>query len=270
MRYLYTAGLALLALGTVASALEPKPQGMACSEERANRACEIRESHMSAGSRLDIDAAPNGGIHVVAWDKHEILVRAKVEAWGESKSEAQSTLGQVKVIAENQRVHATGPREEHHNNWGWSVSFEIFTPAKIDLGMKTVNGGVAVNGINGALKAETVNGGIHLADVAGTIKGQTVNGGVHVQLSGGHWQGEGLDVQTVNGGVTVAIPDSYNANVEAQTVHGGVSSDFSGAKITKGQWGAGPNKLELTLGSGGAPIKLETVNGGVHVQRRAA
>jgi hypothetical protein len=259
----------MLALGAVAGAMEPR-NGMKCEEEKANHACEIRESKMPAGSRLDVDAAPNGGIHVVAWDKHEILVRAKVEAWGESKSEAQSTLSQVKVIAENQKVHSTGPKESGHHSWGWSTSFEIFVPAKIDLGMETVNGGIGVNGVSGAMKLETVNGGIHLAGVAGRIKGETVNGGVHVELSGAHWDGAGLDVQTVNGGVTVAVPESYNATISAQTVHGGVSSDFSGAKITKGQWGAGPNILELSLGSGGTPIKLETVNGGVHVQRRAA
>jgi len=259
----------MLALGALAGAIEPK-NGMTCGEERANHVCEIRESRMSAGSRLDVDAAPNGGIHVIAWDKSEILVRAKVEAWGESKSEAQSTLSQVKVIADNQKVHSTGPKESGHHSWGWSTSFEIFVPAKIDLGMETVNGGIGVDGVSGAMKLETVNGGIHLTQVAGRIKGETVNGGVHVELSGAHWAGEGLDVQTVNGGVTLAVPDSYNAEIKANTVHGGVNSEFPGAKITKGQWGVGPNTLELSLGSGGAPIKLETVNGGVHVQRRTA
>lgn len=225
---------------------------------------------MSAGGRLDVDAAPNGGIRVTAWEKNEILVRAKVEAWGDSKSEAESTLAQVKVIAENQKVKSTGPRENGHHSWGWSASYEIFVPARIDLGMETVNGGINVDGVTGAMKFETVNGGIHLARVAGKIKGETVNGGVHVDLSGAKWDGEGLDVHTVNGGVTLGLPDSYSAEIRANTVHGGLSSDFQGAKITKGQWGAGPNTLELNLGSGGAAIKLETVNGGVRIQRRTA
>ncbi len=269
MRYVYTAGLAMLALGVSAGAIEPAHH-MKCEDERANRACEIRENHMSAGSRLDVDAAPNGGIHVIAWDKKEILVRSRVEAWGESKSEAESTLHQVKVVAEGEKVRSSGPKESGHHSWGWSTSFEIFVPARIDLGMETVNGGINVDGVSGAMKLETVNGGIHLAQVAGRIKGETVNGGVHVELSGAKWDGEGLDVETVNGGVTLALPDSYNATIKANTTHGGVNSDFPGAKITKGQWGAGPNTLELTVGSGGAPIRLETVNGGLRVQRRAA
>jgi hypothetical protein len=269
MRNLYTAGLALLALGALGGAVEPGNQ-MRCEEERSNRACEIRESRMGVGGRLDVDAAPNGGIRVTAWDKKEIFVRAKVEAWGDSKSEAQSTLAQVKVITENQKVRTDGPKESGRNSRGWSASYEIFVPARIDLGMETINGGINVDGVSGSMKLQTVNGGIHLARVAGRVKGETVNGGVHVDLSGAKWDGEGLDVKTVNGGVTLAVPDSYNATIRANTVHGGMNSDFPGAKITKGQWGAGPNTLELSLGTGGTPIKLETVNGGVRVQRRAA
>jgi DUF4097 and DUF4098 domain-containing protein YvlB len=116
-----------------------------------------------------------------------------------------------------------------------------------------------------------VNGGIDLTQVSGRVKGETVNGGVHVRLAGKKSEGDELNVQTVNGGVTVEIPDAYNASVKAQTVNGGVSSDFPGATITKsGPFGVGPKTLEQKLGGGGTPIHLETVNGGVKVQRRTA
>jgi hypothetical protein len=262
------AGAAALAFGSLAGAMTPNG-GLKCDEQRADRACEIRESNMAATGQLNVDASPNGGVSVKAWDKNEILVRAKVEAWADSKSEAQSRLALVKVITEGNKVYTKGPDERGQRNRGWSASFEIFVPAHTGLDMNSVNGGMHVEGVNGAMNLRTVNGGIHLSDVAGNVKGETVNGGVHVTLSGARWSG-GLDLHTVNGGVTVAVPDSVNAAITAQTVHGGISSDFSGARITKGQWGAGPNSLELNLGSGGAPIKLETVNGGVHVQRRSA
>ncbi len=59
--------------------------------------------------------------------------------------------------------------------------------------------------------------------------------------------------------------------MSSQTVNGDVSSDFPGATITKsGLFGIGPKTLEQRLGEGGAPIHLETVNGGVRVQRKTA
>ena len=171
-------------------------------------------------------------------------------------------------------VSATGPKQESGlfgNGQGWSVSYEVFVPAKQDLNLRSVNGGLHVQEVRGAMKLETVNGGIDLTQVSGRVKGETVNGGVHVRLAGKKWEGDELNVQTVNGGVTVEIPDGYNASVKAQTVNGGVSSDFPGATITKsGPFGVGPKTLEQKLGGGGAPIHLETVNGGVKVQRRTA
>ena len=54
----------------------------------------------------------------------------------------------------------------------------------------------------------------------------TRNGGLNVTLSGDRWDGEGLDVETSNGGVTVTIPDGYNAELETRTVNGGLRIDF--------------------------------------------
>ena len=58
------------------------------------------------------------------------------------------------------------------------------------------------------------------------MNGETRNGGLNVALSGYRWDGDGLDVETSNGGVTVAIPDGYNAELETRTVNGGLRIDF--------------------------------------------
>jgi DUF4097 and DUF4098 domain-containing protein YvlB len=169
-------------------------------------------------------------------------------------------------------VRATGPRQESGlfgSSPCWSVSYELFVPSRQDLSLRSVNGGIHVQDVRGAMNLDTVNGGIDLARVSGHVEGKTVNGGVHVRLFGKKWEGAELSVHTVNGGVTIESPDAYNASVSAQTVNGGASSDFPGATITKSlPFGLGPKTLEQKLGEGGAPIHLETVNGGVKVQRR--
>ena len=273
MKSLWTAGLAMVVAGALAGAVE-RQSGMKC-EERPDRACEIREMRMPPTGALEVDATPNGGINVQAAENNEIFVRAKVEAWGASKEEARDTLGKIKVKAEKGSVSAVGPGSGvsgwFNNGPKWSVSYEISVPAKQDLELKTVNGGVHVQGVHGNMKLETVNGGLDLAQVAGRIDGETVNGGVHVRLTGAKWEGEELNLHTVNGGVTLEVPESYNASLKAETVNGGMNSDFPGAKVTKnGAFGMGPKTMEQKLGDGGAPIHLETVNGGVHVQRKSA
>ena len=55
--------------------------------------------------------------------------------------------------------------------------------------------------------------------------GTTQNGGVNVRLDGSRWEGEGLDVVTTNGGVSLAIPAGYSAELETGTVNGGIRTD---------------------------------------------
>jgi hypothetical protein len=41
---------------------------------------------------------------------------------------------------------------------------------------------------------------VRIDRAAGHVTGRTENGGIDVRLEGSEWQGEGLDVQTSNGG----------------------------------------------------------------------
>ncbi|MDO8681029.1 MAG: DUF4097 family beta strand repeat-containing protein [Acidobacteriota bacterium] len=100
----------------------------------------------------------------------------------------------------------------------------------------------------GNLRFDTTNGGVRLADLGGRVNGRTTNGGLTVNLSGDRWDGEGIDVETSNGGVTLSLPDNYNAELEARTINGGLRVDFP---ITIQGELSGRRGITTTLGSGG-------------------
>ena len=106
---------------------------------------------------------------------------------------------------------------------------------------------------------------MRLQDVGGRVNGETRNGGLDVRLNGTRWDGEGLDVQTSNGGVTLSIPDGYNAELETRTVNGGLRIDFP---ITVQGELSSRRGISTTLGSGGPPVRVRTTNGGVKINRR--
>ena len=136
-------------------------------------------------------------------------------------------------------------------------------PARHGLTLRTKNGGITVRGVDAEIDMETINGGITLSDVNGEVRGRTDNGGVQIDLSGNGWIGQGLDVQTHNGGVRLSVPDGYSARLEAGTTNGGVRCDFPVAVQ-----GTVDRNLSADLGHGGGPIKLRTVNGGVSIARK--
>jgi len=224
--------------------------------------CEVRESTMGAGP-LNVDAGQNGGIVVEGWDRNEIRIRAVVQGRARSAERARDIAGQVQVQAGGGRVYATGPDVERRESW--SVSYRINVPRRNDLDLRATNGGITIVGVNSTMRFDTVNGGVRLQDVGGRVNGETRNGGLNVTLSGDRWDGEGLDVETSNGGVTLRLPDNYNAELETRTVNGGLRIDFP---ITV-QGELTPRRgLNTTLGSGGPLVRVRTTNGGVNISRR--
>jgi DUF4097 and DUF4098 domain-containing protein YvlB len=223
--------------------------------------CEIREQAAPAVGVLNVDAGPNGGATVKGWSRNEVLVRARVEGWGNSDTDARATASQVYVDASGGHVQARGP--ESSNNTGWSVSFEIFVPQATSLTAKTVNGGITVADIRGNLSFEATNGGIHLSRLAGEVTGSTVNGGVNIELMGATWDGSRVQVTTRNGGVNISIPQNYSAHFQTETVNGALKSEFP----VNQQGEAQSRNHDFSLGAGGPLIHVTTTNGGVKLKR---
>ena len=223
--------------------------------------CDVRESTLPAGA-LSVDAGQNGGISVEAWDRNDVRVRAVVRGSARTDARAKEIAGQVQVQAGGGRVYATGP-DLDRREW-WSVSYRINVPRRNDLDLSATNGGITINGVTGNLRFDTTNGGVKLQNLGGRVTGETRNGGLNVVLTGSRWDGDGIDVQTSNGGVTVDIPSDYNAELETRTVNGGLNIDFpitvQGELTTR-------RGISTTLGSGGAPVRVRTTNGGVRIRR---
>jgi DUF4097 and DUF4098 domain-containing protein YvlB len=169
----------------------------------------------------------------------------------------------VQVLVGGGHVSAKGP--DGGQREGWSVSYRISVPRRNDLDLRANNGGITIAGVSGNIKFDTNNGGVNLSDLAGTVRGETHNGGLTVRLSGRQWDGEGLDVETTNGGVTLSIPNGYNAQLETRTVNGGFRFDYP--LTIQGE--LSPQRgINTTLGSGGAPIRVRTTNGGLRINQR--
>lgn len=232
--------------------------------DHGSRFCEIREQTLASTGSLAVDGLRNGGVKVRGWERNEVLVRAKVEAWGETDSEARSLAAQVKVETNGNRIQAAGNAEQAEDNSHWAVSYEIFAPRNSDLSLKTYNGGISVADIRGRIEFEAHNGGVSLNRLAGAVKGATTNGGLNVILSGDKWEGEGLDVRTTNGGVRISIPKNYSAHLETATTHGGMHTEIGAS-----EQGRFSKAISMDIGQGGRTIKVITTNGGVSVTQQS-
>jgi hypothetical protein len=232
------------------------------SESDGDRAshCEIREAAIKDFSgRLDVDPGVNGGVSVRGWDRNEVLVRAKVQTRADTDEQAAALATRVTIETAGGRVRVAGP--DFADDVSWSVTFQISVPRRSDVALRTTNGGISLSGLSGNIEFEALNGGVSLREMGGNVHGHTTNGGLSVALSGDRWDGEALDVFTVNGGVSVTMPEGYSARFETGTVHGQLALDIPVTVQAK------TKQVSTTLGSGGPLVRVATTNGGVVVRQ---
>lgn len=264
--WLAGAGALMLCLPFAGAAQESPEQWTArCRESgsrRSERHCEVREYTLRSTGNLRVSSAPNGGIQVIAWDRPDVQVIARIQAQAPSGDQAKEIVSGIEISAVPGDIRSTGP--EMRDRRSWSVSYQIRAPARTSVDLNTVNGGLDIEGLTGQLRLQTVNGSIRMAAVAGAVRAETTNGPIHVALAGGGWEGEGggLDVETTNGSVRLTVPEGFGARLEASTTNGGL--EFGFPVTVEGRMS---RRVTATIGGGGPMLRIRTTNGAISVIR---
>ena len=161
---------------------------------------------------------------------------------------------------ENECLPGARGRTSNHNN-DVEVDFEVRVPRGVLFTGRTVNGSVRATGMTADVKASTVNGSVRVG-TTGLAEASTVNGSITVRMGRTDWS-ESLAFETVNGAITLELPDNLNADVSASTVNGSLSSDWP--MTVRGRWG--PKRMNGKIGNGGRELALQTVNGDIELRR---
>jgi DUF4097 and DUF4098 domain-containing protein YvlB len=201
----------------------------------------------------------NGDIKIAGWDRNEVQIDAEKSADSEEKLHE----ARIEVFGSGHSVEVKTKYPDHSDNPA-RVEYTIHLPwgARV-LDAATVNGSVHIDGPRGRIKAETVNGKVEVWNAADEVELKSVNGDVSAafKLAGK----ERVKLQTVNGNASIAVPQSTNAHMKAETVHGDIRSDLP-VNVNRPKYGPGAS-VDSNLGSGGATIELQTVNGSIYLHK---
>jgi len=236
-------------------------------DDDRGRFCEERTMgwRARAGERLAVDASPNGGVTVIGWDRDSVDVRVRLGATARTDGDAQALARQVRVTREAGTLRADGPDTGRRESW--YVSYVIRAPRRSDLDLESVNGPVGVADVSGRIALDVVNGPLTLDNVGGDVQARAQNGPLSIVLTGERWDGAGLDAETVNGPLTLDVPEGYNARLITGTRNGPMELGFP--VTVQGNIGAGRrSNIEVTLGSGGPTVRAVTTNGPATLRRR--
>ena len=220
---------------------------------------------LESGGRLSLENV-NGSISIEGGDGDQVVITAHKKA---DNQEALDGI-EINIDATPSRISIDTDLPESKGWWGGnksgaSVSYEVSVPSNIDLdAISSVNGGIDISGVFGAVKAETVNGSIDVEDASGDAKLETVNGSIDARFSSVTGD-QRINCDTVNGKINLTLPANGDASVSVETVNGSIDGSDFGLKVDKGFVG---RSLDGDIGNGSARITANTVNGGVKIRSR--
>jgi hypothetical protein len=227
---------------------------------------------LKPGQRLWIKNV-NGAIHAEPTSGNEVSVQA-TKSWRRSdpddvkidvsKDDEGVAICTIYPNAFGSRPNSCETGDNEHSNTrnnDVSVEYWIKVPKGVSFSPHTVNGSLEIRDLTGPVDARTVNGSI---DVSTDDQAQaaTVNGSIHARLGSANWK-DTLEFESVNGQIEVSLPSDVGAEIEASSVNGDIESDFP--LTVHGR--IGRHHVEGTLGKGGSPLKVHTVNGGIHLRQ---
>jgi hypothetical protein len=213
----------------------------------------------------------NGKITVGPAEGSEVVVEGRRTAKGRSDEQAKELLAKLEIREEvgesTVRVESRPPRLSGFG--GHEIEWTIKVPKGVIVDLRTTNGGVRLNNLSNEIHAKTTNGGVHGENITPSlIEASAVNGGVEFNLGSPLDGTDSVDLETVNGGVMLELPSESKATIAARCVNGGVNVD--NLEIAREEQSSDFDKrrrLNGTMNGGGANVKMNTTNGGIHLSR---
>lgn len=142
------------------------------------------------------------------------------------------------------------------------VDYEIKIPAEMTLEIENVSGNIVSENLSNNMKIDLINGDVDLENYTGRLECEVTNG----DFSGHIDSTRGIDINTINGNVSLFLNNYMSVNVRAETVNGKISEEELQFKNTIKEKGL----FKGTLGNGDSntDIKIETVNGRIKLYGR--
>jgi len=243
---------------------------------QANESFTLRRSDASL---LELNASDHGHITVRGWDRGEYSVETCKIAVAETSSAADQIVRGISVGHSAGRLSFTGPSVD---NADWLVYFIVHAPKDAPLDLETRNGPIAVRDMTSTVKLRAVNGPIAIRNSTGRVEAHTTNGPIAFTGNGGDvhltaqngpiaitvandtWTGSQLEARTINGPLSLAVPDTFLSGLRVETSsHSPMSC--SAAPCRHAWTDAGANSRVLQMNGSSSIIRVSTENGPVSI-----
>jgi DUF4097 and DUF4098 domain-containing protein YvlB len=149
-------------------------------------------------------------------------------------------------------------------------SITLVNPHNAVEAQSHIKGNIALYNPQGRIKAETNNGNISIFDAQSSVIADTQTGSIEM-FAREVPSTSTIKLATVSGNIMLHLPPDVNADLQASTKQGTVTSDHfitlkpQTTQLNKYTWKRIQKQVDGTIGSGEAQIKLSSVKSNIKV-----
>jgi hypothetical protein len=137
-----------------------------------------------------------------------------------------------------------------------------------DLEARSGDGAIQIEKAHGRLDVETDDGSISVDARPTVLRARTGDGSIRVHLEPETTMADAWDVSTGDGSVTLTLPPSFDAEIDAETSDGSVRSSYPGLSDAENDESRERRRqLRTKLGDGGPMLKVRTGDGVIRFER---
>ncbi|HJU44666.1 MAG TPA: DUF4097 family beta strand repeat-containing protein [Vicinamibacterales bacterium] len=143
--------------------------------------------------------------------------------------------------------------------------------------VRSGDGSIRLDDVTGNLDLETTDGSIGLEAKPTVLKARTGDGSIRVNIESETAMTDNWDLTTSDGSVTVVLPDTFNAELDAETSDGSVRTSHPLLEEEASRRVEGEERrerresrriLRARMGDGGKILRIRTGDGTVRIERR--
>lgn len=231
------------------------------------------------GGTLTISGAPVGSITVEAWSRAELEITADIELHANTEEDLARLAAVNGFVLDadgsHLRVITTGTHDRKFMkrakdfpkpllSMPWRIDYHVRVPAVIDLEITSGRGAVTVEGVEGALQLTAGESNAALTLTGGDVVATILSGSVLFRVPAPSWRGRGAQLRLVRGTLTVALPASFNADIDATVLRtGGIEGAHDAFAPRDGEPPQTERAWRVRAGGGGAPLRFEVGDGAI-------
>ena len=131
-------------------------------------------------------------------------------------------------------------------------------PRNVNLDLATIAGHVRIGATEGMVRLNSIAGKVSTGPLQ-AAEMSSLASGLSVQIN--QLSERGVRLSSIVGGIELGLSDNLNAQFVANSIIGNVTSDIPGVKLSTD----GRSDFEAQIGSGGPPINISSVRGGIRL-----